>query len=122
MLPKLLSAVLKARKADIEVMDLKNSDMDGFVEDVFVNGNPCAAGIQEVLTGSYVFVCSHNNRDKRCGVCEPILIEKFKDEIESKGLKSQVFVIACSHIGGHKYAGNVIIFSANAEGKIGGHW
>lgn len=87
-----------------------------------MNGNPWSVGSKDVLTGSYVFVCAHNNRDKRCGVCGPVLIEKFNEEIESKGLKDNVFVSACSHIGGHKYAGNAIIFSANTEGKIEGHW
>lgn len=51
-----------------------------------------------------------------------VSIEKFKEDIESKGLQDQVVVIACSHVGGHKYAGNVIIFSADAEGKISGNW
>lgn len=87
-----------------------------------MNSKPWSAGIQEVLTGSYIFVCAHNNRDRRCGVCGPILIEKFKGEIDSKGLNGNVFVAACSHIGGHKYAGNAIIFSADAEGKVAGHW
>ncbi|GFQ08784.1 altered inheritance of mitochondria protein 32 [Phtheirospermum japonicum] len=101
---------------------LKESDVDSFVEDVLVNGKPWVSGVQEELTGSYVFVCAHNNRDRRCGVCGPILIEKFKEEIGSKDLKNQIFVAACSHIGGHKYAGNVITFSANPDGKIAGNW
>ena len=96
--------------------------MDGFVEDVLVNGKPWASGVQEVLTGSHIFVCAHNSRDRRCGVCGPALIEKFKEEIELRGLKDDVFVSACSHVGGHKYAGNLIIFSANTEGKVDGHW
>lgn len=95
--------------------------MDGFVEDVLVSGKPWASGQQELVHGAYVFVCAHNNRDRRCGVCGPVLIEKFKEEIDAKGLKEQVFVAACSHIGGHKYAGNVIIFS-EVEGKVAGHW
>ncbi|KAL3619105.1 hypothetical protein CASFOL_036675 [Castilleja foliolosa] len=78
--------------------------------------------MQEELTGSYVFVCAHNNRDRRCGVCGPILIEKFKELIGSKDLQNQILVAACSHIGGHKYAGNVIIFSANPDGKVAGNW
>ncbi|KAL6521788.1 hypothetical protein OROGR_018357 [Orobanche gracilis] len=101
---------------------LKDSDIDGFVEDVLVKGKPWLSGVQEELTGSYVFVCAHNLRDRRCGVCRPILIEKFEKEIGSKNLKNQVFVTACSHIGGHKYAGNVIIFSADSDGKILGNW
>ncbi|KAK2975254.1 hypothetical protein RJ640_028006 [Escallonia rubra] len=150
-LPKLLASALKARKDDIPVKTrltvceggdgteltdgdvlifpemikyrgLKESDVDSFVEDVLVNGKPWASGVQEVFTGSHVFVCAHNSRDKRCGVCGPALIEKFKEEAEVRGLKDKVFVSACSHVGGHKYAGNLIIFSADADGKISGHW
>ncbi|OWM74926.1 hypothetical protein CDL15_Pgr021277 [Punica granatum] len=50
------------------------------------------------------------------------LIEKFEEEIELRGIKDQVFVSPCSHIGGHKYAGNLIIYSPDSEGKIAGHW
>ncbi|XVF57992.1 hypothetical protein PTKIN_Ptkin07bG0026700 [Pterospermum kingtungense] len=101
---------------------LTESDVDGFVEDVLVNGKPWASGVQETFTGSYVFVCAHANRDKRCGVCGPVLIEKLNEEIELGGLQDQVFVNACSHIGGHKYAGNLIIYSPDSEGNIMGHW
>lgn len=96
--------------------------MDSFVDDVLVNGKPWASGVQEGLTSSYVFVCSHGSRDKRCGVCGPALIEKFNAEIDSRGLKDQIFVKPCSHIGGHKYAGNLIVYSPDSEGKIMGHW
>ncbi|XP_050223966.1 altered inheritance of mitochondria protein 32 [Mercurialis annua] len=150
-LPKLLSSAVKARKDDITVKTLvtvceggegtlfengdvlifpdkikykclKESDVAGFVDDVLVNGKPWALGAQEVLTGSHVFVCAHASRDKRCGVCGPILITKLKEGIESRGLEGQVFVSACSHIGGHKYAGNLIIYSPESVGKIMGHW
>ncbi|KAJ7974635.1 altered inheritance of mitochondria protein 32-like [Quillaja saponaria] len=150
-LPKLLASALKARKDDITVKTmltifegregtgfsdgevlifpelikyrgLKDSDVDGFVEDVLVNGKPWAYGVPEVLSGSHVFVCAHASRDKRCGVCGPVLIEKFGTEIEHRGLKDQVLVSPCSHIGGHKYAGNLVIFSPGPDGKITGHW
>ncbi|KAL7232644.1 hypothetical protein ACSBR2_010624 [Camellia fascicularis] len=150
-LPKLLSGALKARKNDINVKTrltvcegregtefsdgdvlifpemikyrgLNGSDVDSFVDNVLVNGKPWASGVQEVLAGSHVFVCAHASRDQRCGVCGPVLIEKFKEEIEQRALQDHVFVSACSHVGGHKYAGNLIIFSADAEGKIAGHW
>ncbi|MGD7309656.1 sucrase/ferredoxin-like domain-containing protein, partial [Ralstonia pseudosolanacearum] len=79
-------------------------------------------GSPEKLTGFHVFVCAHTSRDKRCGVCGPVLIDKLNDEIELRGLKDQVFVSPCSHVGGHKYAGNVIVFGPNSEEKIMGHW
>ncbi|KAK2661672.1 hypothetical protein Ddye_000246 [Dipteronia dyeriana] len=148
LLPKLLSSALKNRKNDITVKTkmticgggdgtdgdvlifpemikykgLKDSDVDGFVDDVLVNGKPWASGVQEVLTGSHVFVCAHGSRDKRCGVCGPVLMDKLNEEIESRGLKDQIFVSPCSHVGGHKYAGNLIIYSPDSEGKTMGHW
>lgn len=52
----------------------------------------------------------------------PVLVKKFEEEIESRGLNGEVFVNACSHIGGHKYAGNVIIYSQGRDGLVSGHW
>lgn len=101
---------------------LKESDVDSFVDDVIVNDKPWASGAQEALTGSHVFVCAHGSRDRRCCVCGPVLIDKFIEEAELRGLKNQVFVSPCSHIGGHKYAGNLIIYSPGVDGKITGHW
>ncbi|XP_021728586.1 uncharacterized protein LOC110695668 [Chenopodium quinoa] len=150
-LPKLLASALKARKDDIplktrlticggcngdECSDgdlyifpemvkyrgLKESDVDAFVDDVLVNGKTWGSEVPESLVGAYVFVCSHGSRDKRCGECGPVLIEKFKEEIQSRDLNDKVFMSACSHVGGHKYAGNLIIFGTNAEGKVTGDW
>jgi (2Fe-2S) ferredoxin len=78
--------------------------------------------VPEVLTGSHVYVCAHGSRDVRCGTCGPVLIKSFNEEIELRGLKDQISVTACSHIGGHKYAGNVIIYSPGPDGKTIGHW
>ncbi|GAA0160067.1 hypothetical protein LIER_16705 [Lithospermum erythrorhizon] len=150
-LPKLFAQTLKARRNDIKIRTrftvceggediglldgdvllfpemikysgLEETNVESFVDDVLVSGKQWDFGVPEELTGSYVFVCAHNLRDRRCGVCGPVLIEKFKEETVAKDLNDQVFVTACSHIGGHKYAGNLIIFSAGAEGKINGHW
>lgn len=96
--------------------------MDTFVVDVLVNNQPWASGEQEKLTGSHVFVCAHSSRDKRCGVCGPVLIDKFKKEIKLRGAENTISVSACSHIGGHKYAGNLIVYSSEATGEIMGHW
>ncbi|KAM2583729.1 hypothetical protein TB2_044804 [Malus domestica] len=57
-----------------------------------------------------------------CGVCGPVFVDKFKEEAELRGLTNQVFVTAFSHIGGHKYAGDLIIYSPGSDGSITGHW
>lgn len=101
---------------------LVESNVESFFEDVLVNGKPWAAGVPEVFTGSHVYVCAHGSRDVRCGVCGPVLITKLNEEIEQRGLKDQISVTACSHVGGHKYAGNVIIYSPGPDGQMMGHW
>jgi hypothetical protein len=79
-------------------------------------------GSSEAIRGSYIFVCAHGSRDKRRAVFGHALITRFKEEIEGQDLVGQVAVSACSHVGGHKYAGNVIIFSLDAKGDVTGHW
>lgn len=97
-------------------------DVDTFVEEVLVKNSEWLPGTPEKLKGWYVFVCSHASRDRRCGVCGPPLVSRFKEEIEIHGLLGKVSVSPCSHIGGHKYAGNVIIFGSNVNGEVTGHW
>ncbi|XP_038983867.1 uncharacterized protein LOC103702385 [Phoenix dactylifera] len=150
-LPRLLFAALKARKEDmkkrtrmticegedgtdssngdvlifpdmIRYRKLTHFDVDTFVEEVLVKDNEWLPGAAEPLTGSFVFICAHQSRDRRCGVCGPALVKKFKEEITLYGLQRQVSVRPCSHVGGHKYAGNVIIFSPNINGELTGHW
>ncbi|KAL8195606.1 hypothetical protein R6Q57_026009 [Mikania cordata] len=150
-LPRLLSATLSARKSDMKKQTrlticeghdgtetsngdvlifpdmvryrrLTHFDADTFVEEVLVKDGEWLPGSPEPLTGSYIFVCAHGARDKRCGVCGPALVSRFKEEIESRGYQGKVSVRPCSHIGGHKYAGNVIIFGSNNHQKVTGHW
>nr|XP_043607754.1 altered inheritance of mitochondria protein 32-like isoform X2 [Erigeron canadensis] len=104
----------------VKYRGLKEPDITSFVEEVIVNRKPWSTGVQETMTGSHIFVCSHRSRDKRCGFCGPILIKKFKEEAEVRGLEN-VSVTACSHVGGHKYAGNLIIYTVRDE-KVCGHW
>ncbi|CAL9136892.1 unnamed protein product [Musa acuminata var. zebrina] len=101
---------------------LTHSDVEHFVDEVLKKNSKWLPNPPEPLSGSYVFVCAHGSRDRRCGVCGPVLMQRFKEEISSRGLQGQVFVSPCSHIGGHKYAGNVIIYSPNDNGEVSGHW
>ena len=69
---------------------------------------------------THVLICSHGSRDARCGVIGPILHKLFTDHLEYRGLlhpenpdislHGKVRVGNISHIGGHKFAGNVIIY------------
>lgn len=72
-----------------------------------------------------ILVCTHGGRDKRCGVLGPLLVKEFRDQIQSKDnlrrpepspVLDEMFdpwavnVGGISHVGGHKWAGNVIVY------------
>ena len=61
------------------------------------------------LPGRHVFVCVHMARDERCGNCGPPLLAAMEAAVAERGL-DDVSVRATSHVGGHKYAGNVIVY------------
>ena len=63
----------------------------------------------EPLPGRHVFVCVHAARDERCGRCGPPLLAAITGAVERAGIED-VTVRATSHVGGHKYAGNVLIY------------
>jgi len=73
-----------------------------------------------------IVICSHRRRDKRCGVVAPILKDEFDKILKDKKLDVEnkktegVAVFLSSHTGGHKYAGNVIVYR-DGQGIWYGH-
>ncbi|KAG0343616.1 hypothetical protein BG004_005137 [Podila humilis] len=69
--------------------------------------------VQEWKPKAAIMICSHKKRDKRCGVTAPILGKEFKRILRAKDLygtlEGDVEIWMISHIGGHKFAGNVIV-------------
>lgn len=70
------------------------------------------------LNQSFVFFCSHTTRDKRCGITAPIMKREMDNYLEELDLKRNfgdnrpngIQTEFINHIGGHKYAANVIIY------------
>ena len=89
------------------------------------------------LTSPSIFICGHNSRDIRCGILGPLLRQAFLDcinreaqrpglqgmlgprkvitegEISYLRMKSPLLgteISLISHIGGHAFAGNVVIY------------
>lgn len=69
---------------------------------------PSDAAPREDVEGRWLFVCVHGERDHRCGECGPPLVEALREALDAAGI-DDVRVRATSHVGGHKYAGNVIV-------------
>lgn len=69
-------------------------------------------------SSAYIFLCSHKTRDKKCGVTAPIMKKEMDLYLREIGLyrdfgderRGGVPVSYVNHIGGHKYAANVIIY------------
>lgn len=67
---------------------------------------------------SYVFLCSHKTRDKKCGITAPIMKKEFEINLRDEGLyrdasddrEGGVRIAYVNHVGGHKFAANVIIY------------
>ncbi|KAJ3375736.1 hypothetical protein GGF31_002940 [Allomyces arbusculus] len=69
----------------------------------------------------HVLVCAHKKRDSRCGESGPILIREFHRVIDRDfpDLHDQVAVYGTSHIGGHKFAGTLIMYpSGDWYGRV----
>jgi hypothetical protein len=78
----------------------------------------------EIKQAPTILICSHGGRDMRCGVLGPVLEAEFQRILRRRGFTTNgdddnaaqvdgpnhANVGRISHIGGHKYAGNVIIY------------
>lgn len=68
--------------------------------------------LQQPLNGLHLYVCCHGSRDTRCGKLGRGLVNTLDSLIQKQQLQSVVQVLKCSHVGGHKYAGNVLVYGA----------
>ena len=77
--------------------------------------------VMDIKHSPTVLICGHGGRDKRCGVMAPVLEAEFQRVLQSRGYTSasrdgtvdgpdHANIGLISHIGGHKYAGNIIVY------------
>ena len=58
-----------------------------------------------------VLVCVHASRDNRCGRAGPQVIDEFNEQLLKRSIcKSTLTVAGSSHIGGHKFAGVLVVY------------
>ena len=99
----------------VRYLGLRESDLPTLMRE-HLAGNRVAESLPHTaLSGQHVFVCVHESRDARCGACGPALLELFSAEIDRRHLNESVAIHRTSHVGGHEYAGNVLVYP-------GGDW
>lgn len=85
------------------------------------------SGSTELKYSPTILICGHGGRDQRCGIMGPILQAEFRRVLKGVGYetgegkipdgKDHANVELISHIGGHKYAGNVIMYLPPSVGE-----
>lgn len=86
---------------------------------------PTAPATRAQVDSPTVLICSHLSRDSRCGAYYASLRAEFEAVLRRLQLHERVTVAATSHLGGHKWAGNVIVYmpGGGPEGAAGwGVW
>lgn len=112
-IPPLIEA-RAAKRTDLgETLDAAASTSD-------VLAQALALGVQVAPSSSraFIFLCSHRTRDKRCGITAPIMKKEMDIHLRDLNLirdhgdarPGGVTVAYVNHVGGHKFAANVIIY------------
>ncbi|KAI8320841.1 hypothetical protein GQ54DRAFT_242897, partial [Martensiomyces pterosporus] len=57
-----------------------------------------------------IFVCTHGSRDRLCGTHGAQLLKDLRSLIAERNLGKHCAAWSTSHIGGHKYAANAIVY------------
>jgi hypothetical protein len=92
----------------VRYFGLHADDLPLLVEDHLVHDRVSPRLVHAPLSGPHILICTHGQRDARCGACGEPLRARFRRELEARGLA--IPVLATSHVGGHEYAGNVLIY------------
>ncbi|KAJ2742730.1 hypothetical protein GGI20_004266 [Coemansia sp. BCRC 34301] len=64
----------------------------------------------ELSHNRHIFVCTHGSRDALCGIHGGQLLKELRQVIEARHLQKHMAAWATSHIGGHKFAANAIVY------------
>lgn len=99
----------------VRYQGVTETDIPILVENHLVDNRVTDRLTHEPLTGHHIFVCVHRNRDPRCGTCGPPVAAEFAAQLAERGLTDSVTVRQSSHVGGHRFAANVLIYP-------GGDW
>lgn len=108
----------------IQYKNVKSQQISDLLDTHCVQNKTYTGVASEALDGStFVFVCCHHNRDQKCSTCGPRIFKNMVSTLQTSSVQNQlkqlasqcqkVQVLRTSCVGGHKYAGNVIIFKYN---------
>ncbi|OBZ87029.1 Altered inheritance of mitochondria protein 32 [Choanephora cucurbitarum] len=77
----------------------------------YIFGKPCfqAFSTYPFPYSNLILICGHGNKDKRCGTIGPILLQNLE---QASALADETTKLALvSHLGGHAFAGNLVVYT-----------
>ncbi|PRW44595.1 mediator of RNA polymerase II transcription subunit 14 [Chlorella sorokiniana] len=118
--------VLGAGAAGVGLQSVPLDRLPAVVLAALTGGDAAAAAgpdaqSSEDVADTVLVVCCHVARDERCGHIGPPLADKLAELAGTQAATGGVRVLKSSHIGGHKYAGNVIAYTRQ-DGAFQGNW
>jgi len=102
-------------RGKLEIEEVSERNLEEVQEQLRVHGFPSETGVQTSGTESediHIYVCTHRNRDCRCGDSGSSVLEALQAEVAKRQLTSRVTLGAVGHVGGHKWAANALVFPA----------
>ena len=120
------------RRSAASVVDVASNSLDSSISRTQVDASGEQANFVQIRCPT-ILICGHNSRDTRCGILGPLLRTEFRRYINSEwqnpvevhgtgdvdgNLRQSNSlqlpkVALISHIGGHAFAGNIIIYIPN---------
>jgi len=94
----------------VRYVGVTTADIPKFIDHIY---NNTVTEIKQVpLTFKrLVLVCTHANRDKRCGRIGPQVKNALNELLKTHNIgDDQITIRGSSHLGGHKYAGVVVVY------------
>ncbi|CAN6659885.1 actin patches distal protein 1 [Trichomonascus vanleenenianus] len=103
-----------------------NGDREKFqvaLERITASSLPTGGLVTPLHDKVHILLCSHRTRDKRCGITAPLLKKQFEIELRHHDLYRDASddrpdgarIHFVSHVGGHKFNANVIIYLRSGE-------
>ncbi|KZS90147.1 hypothetical protein SISNIDRAFT_488679 [Sistotremastrum niveocremeum HHB9708] len=103
-----------AGNVGLEIRDIQGDNVEeklATISPLFgVHAKPVVPTIMKSDSDVQLYVCTHGSRDCRCGDEGGRVLRAIRDHLRSRDLSLKVSVNETAHVGGHKYAANVLVF------------
>lgn len=104
--------------SSIEAREVPFDQISNLFQEISTNNSTTTTSISKSkISKPTVFICSHGTRDARCGFCGPPIFNALKQIQQTQQNEQQQNpkwnLYECSHIGGHAWAANVLVFHEN---------